>query len=274
MIRASTIFLSAIMLSACAVDAPRAMRAECKNPLACAKSLRNSIENNWTQPVCMYRTDRVLLKMTMERSGKVLSVGVAQGSGNSTFDDSAIRAVYRASPFVELRGLDDNTFHEQFQSVSILFAPEKSAGDAGKCANKYPRPIIEPTSYDDDKAIYTAALENIKNRNFLAGRDLMKKILERFPDGPLTPNVHYWLGELYMVADQPQFEEARKNFKLVVDEFPDHLKVPDALFKLGKISFLMGDNAHAKDYFEEVIKKFPSHPVSTLARDFIGKLPN
>ena len=98
-----------------------------------------------------------------------------------------------------------------------------------------------------------------------------KQFLLDFPDGKYAPNAHYWLGELYMVIAPPDLESARREFTLLTEQYPDNAKLPDALYKLGKIYFDKGNSARAREHFERVINEFGNSGSSAvkLSRDFL-----
>jgi len=69
-----------------------------------------------------------------------------------------------------------------------------------------------------------------------------------FPDSPYLANVHYWLGEIYLL--QGQDEQARQSFALVVEQYPNHAKALDANFKLGKLYNELGDKKRARELLQ------------------------
>ena len=66
---------------------------------------------------------------------------------------------------------------------------------------------------------------------------------------------------------------SRQAFALLVSEYPDHAKTPDALFKLGKVQFMKGNREKAREYLDLVIRQYGSSNSSAvqLARDFIAE---
>ena len=61
------------------------------------------------------------IKIGLIPSGDVMSAAVVESSGNSLFDDSAVRAVYKASPLPVPK--DPNVF-KQFRNFTFVFAPK------------------------------------------------------------------------------------------------------------------------------------------------------
>jgi len=60
---------------------------------------------------------------------------------------------------------------------------------------------------------------------------------------------------------------------LLLSQYPDNSKAPDALYKLGKVQFMKGNREKAKEYFDQVIAKYGSSNSSAvkLARDFLAQ---
>jgi tol-pal system protein YbgF len=122
---------------------------------------------------------------------------------------------------------------------------------------------------DGEEAAYRAAYELVRAREFDDAVAAFTAFLADFPFGRYAPNAHYWLGELYLVLDPPDPELARQNFKLLLDQYPADPKVPDALYKLGRVQFIKGNRQRSKEYLDEVIREYPSHAAAQLARQFL-----
>ena len=62
-----------------------------------------------------------------------------------------------------------------------------------------------------------------------------------------------------------------QNFKLLLDQYPENAKVPDALYKLGKVHFLKGNRERSREYLDQVIRQYSGHPAAQLSRDFLDE---
>ena len=113
------------------------------------------------------------------------------------------------------------------------------------------------------------AYELVRERAFDDAVLAFTGFLADYPFGRYAPNAHYWLGELYLVLDPPDPELARQNFKLLLDQYPADPKVPDALYKLGRVQFIKGNRQRSREYLDEVIREYPSHAAAQLARQFL-----
>jgi tol-pal system protein YbgF len=120
-----------------------------------------------------------------------------------------------------------------------------------------------------EEAAYRAAYELVRLKRFDEAVAAFEGFLAEFPFGRYAPNAHYWMGELYLVITPPDPELARQNFKLLLDQYPADAKVPDALYKLGRVQFIKGNRQRSREYLDEVIREYPSHAAAQLARQFL-----
>ena len=82
----------------------------------------------------------------------------------------------------------------------------------------------------------------------------------------------YWLGELHLVSEPPDLERARQALVQVLRQFPEHRKVPDALYKLGVIYRALGEPAQARAYLEQVMAEHPDATVTRKAASLLREL--
>jgi tol-pal system protein YbgF len=118
---------------------------------------------------------------------------------------------------------------------------------------------------------YRAAYGLVRTQQFDQAVSSFKQFLRDYPAGKYAPNAHYWLGELYLVIEPVDLESSRQAFMLLVDLYPDNSKIPDALYKLGKVQYMKGNRDKAREFFDRVIKDYGSTNSSAvnLARDFL-----
>lgn len=120
---------------------------------------------------------------------------------------------------------------------------------------------------------YQAAYALVRSQQFNQAVTAFQQFLQDYPSGRFTPNAHYWLGELYLVTSPPDTEAARQSFMLLLDMYPTDSKVPDALFKLGRIHYTKGNRERAREFLDRVINEFGSTNSAAvkLAQDFISE---
>lgn len=107
-------------------------------------------------------------------------------------------------------------------------------------------PVAAGAEKDSYDAAYQLLDQNRKDEAVLA----FTRHINRFPDGEYTGNAYYWLGLIQ--STQGQLTAAQEHFQLLLKKFPDHRKVPDARFALGKVYFQQGKRAEARKIIQEV----------------------
>ncbi len=149
----------------------------------------------------------------------------------------------------------------QSSNVSKQSSDDISKMDSGEGAG---RVNAEPTP--EQKQAYQKAYNLIKEKQFEQAIDGLHAFIEAYPQGELTGNAYYWLGEVYLVL--PELEQAKQAFTIVVRSFPGHRKVADALFKLAVAHDRMQDPAKAEEYLKQVQQEFPESTAAKLASSY------
>ncbi|WP_100639711.1 tol-pal system protein YbgF [Marinobacter salexigens] len=94
------------------------------------------------------------------------------------------------------------------------------------------------------------------------------EFIDKYPEGDLTVNAYYWLGEVYLV--KPQLEQARQAFSIVATRYADHRKASDAVYKLGITLDRLDKKSEARQQMEQVLNDYPESDAAGLARKFLG----
>lgn len=87
------------------------------------KYIATEIENNWRRPPSARNGMTVVLSLHLLPTGEVDNVYVVKGSGDSHFDESAIRAVKRVGRFSELQKMDPTLFDRNFRKLTLEYNP-------------------------------------------------------------------------------------------------------------------------------------------------------
>ena len=112
---------------------------------------------------------------------------------------------------------------------------------------------------------YSAAYDLLKERRIDESTAAFLAHLERYPRGQYAANAHYWLGEIHLL--QNDLNAAETSFATVVNDFSSDRKVPDALFKLGRVYHLQGQNDKARAALTRVAATNTS--AAALARAYL-----
>ena len=80
--------------------------------------IKNKVDNRWSQPVAHNKTRKALIEFTINRKGDVSNAKVADSSGDSYFDQTALRAVTLSSPFPPLpRGFKGDSLRVHYRFI-------------------------------------------------------------------------------------------------------------------------------------------------------------
>ena len=77
-----------------------------------------------------------------------------------------------------------------------------------------------------EKALYDTAHELIRNRQYEMATEQLQATIESYPNGRLSANVYYWLGQAYAAMPRPEYEKSRQALAQVITFYPEHQKVP------------------------------------------------
>ncbi len=85
---------------------------------------RQRVENNWSRPPSARTGMRCTLAIQLVPTGRIVSVNVIDGSGNSAFDRAAIQAVKKVEIFPEVKEMSPEVFERYYRKFNFLFDPQ------------------------------------------------------------------------------------------------------------------------------------------------------
>lgn len=136
------------------------------------------------------------------------------------------------------------------------------AGGSAPVEREYRQPGAE-----ESKA-YEQILDLIRNqKKYDEAITRLYEFIDKYPEGDLTVNAYYWLGEVYLV--KPQLEQAKQAFTIVATRYPDHRKAPDAVYKLGVTHDRLGEKQEAERIMKRVLEDYPNSSAASLARRYL-----
>jgi len=139
--------------------------------------------------------------------------------------------------------------------------PAAAAPPAGDTADAPPAAPV--ADVEKEKLYYEAAFDLIKTRDFDQAEQALSGFLHSYPDSTYAANAQYWLGEVYLVKGE--LEPARAAFAAVAEKWPNHSKVPDALYKQADASARLKQNSEATRLLKQVVQSYPDSSAAKLA---------
>lgn len=168
------------------------------------------------------------------------------------------RLVDLSSRVAELEDASGNAGSEESDSASSEDSGD-SSGEQGSASYRQP---------DEEERKEYASIQNLihNEKDFDAAIDEIYQFLDKYPEGDLTVNAYYWLGELYL--SQESYEQARQAFTIVTSRHKSHRKAPDALFKLAVSHDRAGNPEKAKEALERLQSEYPETESAAKGRQY------
>lgn len=147
-------------------------------------------------------------------------------------------------------------------------APAPAAGSSAAGSGSAPAVKEYRQPGPEERKAYEEIQDLIRNqKNYDKAISRIYEFLDKYPEGDLTVNAYYWLGEVYLVL--PKLEQAKQAFTIVATRFADHRKASDALYKLGVTHDRLGEKEEARRKMEAVIENYPASSAADLARKYL-----
>ena len=124
------------------------------------------------------------------------------------------------------------------------------------------RPSLQPAVLSEQE-LYQMAYESAINSEFERAIAEFDQYLSIYSTGRFVTNAHYWKGQSYLYLSR--YQEAIAAYELILQQFPDAPKVPDAMYGLGVAYEGVGDVARARQLMQEIKRKYPNTGVANLA---------
>lgn len=111
---------------------------------------------------------------------------------------------------------------------------------------------------------YNAAFGALKDGRYAESARGFQGFIAQYPNGQLTGNAYYWLGESYYVTQN--YEVAEQSFRTLLQRYPDSQKAPDALLKIGYCQYELKQWDEAEATLNKVVATYPDTTVARLAQ--------
>lgn len=127
-----------------------------------------------------------------------------------------------------------------------------------------------PVPEGDDRANYQAAFDLLKDGKYGEAASAFKQFLTTFSGSALADNAQYWLGEAHYVTKQ--YPDALRDFRTVIEKYPESRKTPDALLKIGYCNYELKNWAEARSSLDQVVKQYADTTAARLASQRLAKM--
>jgi tol-pal system protein YbgF len=119
-------------------------------------------------------------------------------------------------------------------------------------------------------ALYKKALDALRAGHHAEAAAGFREFLRLYASHDFADNAQYWLGETFY--DQKDYPAAVREFRRVIEKYPQGNKVPDALLKLGFCHLAIGSEQTGRQTLEQLVRSYPQHEAASRAAARLAEL--
>lgn len=117
--------------------------------------------------------------------------------------------------------------------------------------------------------LYELALEQLRRGSPQTARSAFRRFLELYPDHARVPDALFFLGETF---EPERADSARVLYERIANEYSDAPRAPAALYRLGLMAEQRGELAAARLAYNRLIAGYPRSEEAELARNKLETL--
>ena len=129
--------------------------------------------------------------------------------------------------------------------------------------------LIEKDGEEEEFTLWSNTLKLIDNSRYSEAAENLRFLILSYPKGAYLVDSYFWLAEIYFL--QEMNEDAYETYLSLINNFPEHERVPVSLYKLGLISIKLEKNDEAIAFFERVVLNYPESGSSILSEQELLK---
>ena len=118
--------------------------------------------------------------------------------------------------------------------------------------------------------VYEQAISQLNNKNFEDAKKSFVYLADNFSDDEKIPLSLFWLGEISLL--ESNLEQSETFFQLLAVNHPDHWRTPLAHKKIGDILMMSGEPGAAKIKYQFVVQTYPNNAASSLALQLLENM--
>ena len=122
----------------------------------------------------------------------------------------------------------------------------------------------------DPETLYRTAYNDYLRGNYDLAILGFRQYYETFAETDLADNASYWIGESYY--RQKRFQDAIREFDVVINQFPNSDKIASALLRKGYAYLELGEQSKGVVQLQNVIRRYPRSDEANLARQQLATL--
>ena len=118
--------------------------------------------------------------------------------------------------------------------------------------------------------VYEQAISQLNNKNFEDAKKSFVYLADNFSDDEKIPLSLFWLGEISLL--ESNLEQSEIFFQLLAVNHPEHWRTPLAHKKIGDILMMSNEPGAAKIKYQFVVQTYPNNAASSLALQLLENM--
>ena len=118
--------------------------------------------------------------------------------------------------------------------------------------------------------VYEQAISQLNDKNFEDAKKSFVYLADNFSDDEKIPLSLFWLGEISLL--ESNLEQSETFFQLLAVNHPEHWRTPLAHKKIGDILMMSGEPGAAKIKYQFVVQTYPNNAASSLALQLLKNM--
>ena len=118
--------------------------------------------------------------------------------------------------------------------------------------------------------VYKQAISQLNDKNFEEARKSFVYLADNFSDDEKIPLSLFWLGEISLL--ESDLEKSETFFQLLAVNHPEHWRTPLAHKKIADILMMSGEQDAAKIKYQFVVQTYPNNAASSLALQLLENM--
>ena len=118
--------------------------------------------------------------------------------------------------------------------------------------------------------VYEQAISQLNDKNFEDAKKSFVYLADNFSDDEKIPLSLFWLGEISLL--ESNLEQSETFFQLLAVNHPEHWRTPLAHKKIGDILMMSGELGAAKIKYQFVVQTYPNNAASSLALQLLENM--
>ena len=118
--------------------------------------------------------------------------------------------------------------------------------------------------------VYEQAISHLNDKNFEDAKKSFVYLVDNFSDDEKIPLSLFWLGEISLL--ESNLEQSETFFQLLAVNHPEHWRTPLAHKKIADILMMSGEPDAAKIKYQFIVQTYPNNAASSLALQLLENM--